>query len=92
MEICPPRSTAQKSRDSFFTGPGRLDRGAPTKKSPSCRRKPISSTMPRQKVSMLAAEGKRSSREISTAVVFSGLITMSIFRSRRSSATLLVYS
>ena len=41
---------------------------------------------------MLAAAGKRSRREISTAVVFSGLMTVSIFRFRRSSATLLVYS
>ena len=40
----------------------------------------------------MAAEGKRSSREISTAVVFSGLMAMSIFRFRRRSATLLVYS
>ena len=52
----------------------------------------MSSTRPRQKVSMLAAAGKRSSREISMAVEFSGLMTMSMFRFRRRSARLLIYS
>ena len=40
----------------------------------------------------MAAEGKRSRREISRAVARSGLITMSIFRSLRSSARVLLYS
>ena len=36
----------------------------------------MSSTRPRQKVSMLAAEGNRSSRDISMAVAFYGLMIM----------------
>ena len=78
MVTSPSRSTAHTSRESCLTWADRAWRGWLTRKSPSCRRKPISSTRPRQKVSMLAAEGKRSRREISTAVAFSGLMTISM--------------
>ena len=57
----------------------------PARKSPSCTLKDTSS---RAKESMLAAEGKRSSREISTAAVSSGFMSMvmpkSLFRVSRS--------
>ena len=92
MMTSPSRSTAQNRRESFLTWLDRSWSGLPTRKSSSIRRKPISSTRPRQKVSILAAEGKRSSREISTAVAFSGLMTMSMPRSRFSSARPEVYS
>ena len=68
------------------------DRGWPAMKSPSRTRKLMSSTRPRQKVSRLAAAGKRSSREISTAAVFSGLITMSMPRESFRRASSWAYS
>ena len=63
-----------------------------TRKSSSKRRNPISSTRPRQKVSILAAGGKRSRREISTAVAFSGLMTISMPMFRFKSLSPVLYS
>ena len=92
MVTSPSRSTAQNSRESRLTWSDRSYRGFPAIKSPSWMRKPMSSTRPRQKVSMLAAEGNRSSREISMAVAFSGLMIMSMPRSFFRSLSPMLYS
>ena len=82
------RSTAHSSRGRPWILEDREARVRPARKSPSWTVKDTSSTRPRAKESILAAEGKRSSREISMAAVSSGLMSMvmpkSLFRVSRS--------
>ena len=83
-----PRSTVHSSMGRPWILEDREARVRPARKSPSCTVKDTSSTRPLAKESMLAAEGKRSSREISTAAVSSGFMSMvmpkSLFRVSRS--------
>ena len=86
------RSAAQNSIGRDWSWPLWADRGCPTRKSSSRTRKPISSTRPRQKVSRLAAGGKRSRRAISAAAAFSGLMTRSMPRASFSRESSIAYS
>lgn len=80
MMTCPLRSQAEK-RMFGLLWPNSSERGWPTMESVSRTRTPSISTLPRKKVSTLAAAGKRSRREISKAVEYSGLMTESMLRS-----------
>ena len=86
MMTSPLRSAALKRTENFLVLEKSSDRGMPTMGSASRTRMPSISTRPRKKVSTLAAAGKRSSREISRAAEYSGLMTASMFRSCRRAA------
>ena len=92
MNTSSPRSTAQNRMGRPWILEDREASDRPARKSVSWTWKEISSTRPRANVSMLAAEGKRSSREISTDEANSGLISMVMPRSRFRVSRSLAYS